>query len=115
MKFKLLLGIGLLVLFGFVIGCSEQTPADLSSFATCLTEAGAKLYGASWCPHCHHQKEMFGTAVSKIDYTECTTDKVKCTEAEIQALPTWKFADGTAVTGTQSLTVLADKTGCKLE
>ena len=35
------------------------TSDNHDDFAKCLNEKGLKLYGASWCPHCQEQKQMF--------------------------------------------------------
>ena len=63
--------------------------AAVDSLAQCLTEKGVKMYGASWCPHCKAQKEMFGTSFAKVDYVECTTEQVKCNIAGVKGYPTW--------------------------
>ena len=37
-----------------------------------LKDAGAKMYGAFWCSHCHEQKEYFGSqAMRDFPYVEC--------------------------------------------
>lgn len=37
-----------------------------------LKDAGAKMYGAFWCSHCHEQKEAFGSqAMRDFPYVEC--------------------------------------------
>ncbi|MFH1400946.1 MAG: hypothetical protein ABIH41_05485, partial [Nanoarchaeota archaeon] len=43
--------------------CSQEATPALDDFARCLTQSGATMYGASWCPHCNDQKEMFGSSV----------------------------------------------------
>jgi Zn ribbon nucleic-acid-binding protein len=96
-----------------------KTPGDLDNFAACLTEKGAKFYGAYWCPHCQVQKAMFGKSKDKIPYIECSTADGKgqteeCTNAGITGYPTWIFADMSSSTGEQALEVLAEKTGCVL-
>ena len=40
-----------------------------------LKDAGAKMYGAFWCSHCHEQKEAFGAqAMKDFPYVECYPD-----------------------------------------
>jgi len=93
-----------------------------NAFAQCLGEKGAKFYGAYWCPHCQSQKNMFGSAKELLPYTECSDPNGKnssivqqvCRDANIKSYPTWQFADGTRVVGEQSLSTLAEKTGCQL-
>jgi uncharacterized membrane protein/glutaredoxin len=81
-----------------------------------LTKVDAKMYGASWCPHCHDQKELFGKeAVQKFNYVECDPDgdriiSKECQAAKIEGFPTWKIKDKT-VSGTQSLPALAKLSG----
>jgi len=54
---------------------------------------GALFYGAWWCPHCFHQKNLFGTeAGQRLPYVECDKDdqgRQRCAAAGIRAFPTW--------------------------
>ncbi len=92
---------------------------QLDSFAKCLTESGAKMYGAFWCPHCNEQKKDFGDSWKHIEYIECSTPDGKgqtgeCRAAGIQGYPTWEFADGSRESGTLPLEFLSEKTSCPL-
>lgn len=96
---------------GFVV----TTPED--DFAQCLSDSGAKFYGAFWCPHCQQQKTLFKES-KKLPYIECSTPDGEgqtfvCTKEGITGYPTWKFTDGTELTGEQEFAVLAEKTGCE--
>lgn len=57
--------------------------------------AGARFYGASWCPHCQQQKALFGAAGDDLPYVECsphgpgTPQATACLAAEITSYPTW--------------------------
>ncbi|HEU0085392.1 MAG TPA: hypothetical protein VFQ59_00310 [Candidatus Paceibacterota bacterium] len=89
------------------------------SFAQCLTEQGAMFYGTFWCPYCKQQKDMFGSSVKYMPYTECSTpdgqsQTAVCREAEIANYPTWVFADGSRLNGLVPLETLAEKTSCQL-
>jgi hypothetical protein len=89
------------------------------SFAECLTEKGAKMYGTWWCGHCRQQKELFGAAFSKINYIECSPEGSQemlqeCRDAGIEGYPTWKFEDGSHLGGARSFEDLAEKTGCEI-
>src|SRR3989338_6576791 len=100
-----------LLLFVFVFalllaGCTASTTpgADYSTFAKCLTENNAMMYGAFWCPHCQAQEEMFGSSWDNINYIECSlpdkSGQTKvCKDAGIKAYPTWEFADGKRMEG----------------
>ncbi len=87
------------------------SPAQVDALAQCLTDKGVKMYGASRCPHCKAQKEMFGTSFSKIDYIECTTDAVKCNIAGVKGYPTWIY-QGQKYEGEQTFDALAQIAGC---
>ncbi len=92
--------------------------AELTPFAQCLEETGAKFYGAFWCPHCQSQKDMFGKAKKDLPYVECSTasrsQKQECTDIGIESYPTWIFGDESKLTGEISLETLSGKTGCML-
>lgn len=98
------------------VGDSRVTAYD--GFAQCLADAGAKFYGAYWCPHCQNQKRMFDNS-SKLPYIECSTPNGQgqtqiCTDAGVTGYPTWEFADGSRLNGERSLEELAEKTGCEV-
>lgn len=90
------------------------------SFAKCLAEKGAKMYGAFWCGHCKNQKDAFDSSFRYVNYQECTIDGQQnsfaqvCKDADIKGYPTWKFSDGTKQEGEVSMSDLAKKTGCVL-
>jgi hypothetical protein len=91
----------------------------LNAFAQCLSEKGAKMYGAYWCPHCADQKEMFGSSFAYAPYIECGVKGSHapaqvCTDANVKHYPTWVFADGSRVEGAHSLEFLSQETGCPL-
>lgn len=86
----------------------------LAEFATCLTDSGAIFYGTEWCPHCKDQKAMFGSALGNVTFVDCDENRDICQKEGIRGYPTWKLKDGSAITGTQPLSTLAEKTGCTL-
>lgn len=91
----------------------------LDAFASCISNSGAKFYGAFWCPHCQNQKAMFDSSAKLLPYIECSTPNGKgqlplCTDAGVTGYPTWEFADGTRESGEVSLEKLAEKTSCAL-
>ncbi len=90
---------------------SEGTPENLDDFAKCLTEQGAKMYGASWCGHCQNQKEMFGNSFQYVDYVECTETPEICSQAGIQGYPTWMI-NGQLYPGEASISKLSSLSGC---
>ena len=86
------------------------------AFAECISNAGAKFYGAYWCPHCQDQKKLFENS-KKLPYIECSTPDGKgqtkvCADAGVTGYPTWIFADGSREDGLLQFDTLAEKTNC---
>ena len=82
-----------------------------------LTQAGAKMYSAYWCPHCFEQKQLFGKqAWAEVTNVECAADAKKnpqpaaCTAAGIKGFPTW-IIDGKLDPGVKKLAKLGQMTG----
>ncbi|MCL6434927.1 MAG: hypothetical protein K6T90_12070 [Leptolyngbyaceae cyanobacterium HOT.MB2.61] len=93
-----------------------QSNPSVTALARHLKAIGAKMYGAYWCPHCHHQKDMFGAVFNLyINYIECDPRGYKaqpalCKAARIEAYPTWEIK-GKLYPGVQSLEELATLSG----
>lgn len=104
------------------IPVASAGPSKYDDFAKCLTEKGAKLYGAFWCGHCQALKAALGSSFQYINYIECTENGARdsfsqaCRDAGIKGYPTWKFSDGSAMTEKLELMFgkLSEKTGCAL-
>ena len=99
-------------------GIISPASNTLDIFAKCLTDKGAKFYGAYWCPHCNNQKKLFGDSIKYVTYVECaiegSNDQVKeCTDAGITGYPTW-IINSKQYPGEQTFEKLAELTGCKL-
>ena len=97
---------------------ASATPTAYDTFAQCLSDAGAKFYGAYWCPHCQAQKKMFENS-KKLPYVECSTPDGKsqtqvCIDAKVTSYPTWIFADGSILEGERQFAELGEKTSCAL-
>lgn len=93
--------------------------SNLDGFAQCINDSGAKFYGTFWCSFCNKQKESFGSAKQYLPYVECSTADGRsqlevCNKEGIDGYPTWKFTDGSELSGLQDLEVLAEKTSCSL-
>lgn len=99
---------------------AKTQPGKLDGFAQCITDSGAKFYGAFWCPHCQAQKRMFGNSEKLLPYIECSTPDGQgqleiCKDAGVTGYPTWEFADGgERLSGEVELSVLAERTACTL-
>ena len=67
--------------------------AELAALVEHLRRQGAVFYGAWWCPHCTHQKELFGQEVAlRLPYVECDRDEAgrrRCADAAVRVYPTW--------------------------
>jgi len=99
---------------------TQIATASVVDFAKCLTEKGAKFYGATWCGHCANQKELFGDAMQYVNYVECwdsenNTVVAACVDAKIEAFPTWDFSGGERQLGELTLENLSALSGCELK
>jgi glutaredoxin len=98
-------------------GC-DKVGDTYVGFAKCLKDKGAVMYGAFWCPHCANQKKAFGEeGFAQVNYVECDGRDPKgkpalCEEKKVASYPTWIFADGSRLTGEQSLKELGIRTSC---
>ena len=86
---------------------NSKKPAPLDSFAKCLTENGAVMYGAEWCKYTQAQKSMFGNSVRYLNYKDFSENP------EVTTTPTW-FINGQKYAKVQSLDKLAVITGCAI-
>ena len=83
-----------------------------------LTQEGAVMYNAYWCPHCHDQKELFGkVAAEKLNLVECAKDgfnnkRELCEAKGITGFPSWEI-NGSIDSGVKSLKELAELTNYK--
>ncbi len=113
--FVLLIGVALAFSLEINTGGASE---EKKKFAQCLTDKGAKFYGAYWCPHCKRQKHLFGDAMENINYIECSPNGRNepmaqvCRDANIQSFPTW-IVEGKRYSGVLSLQRLGSITGCK--
>lgn len=113
--------IGILAFGGLVawLIMTPGKPGKLDAFAGCLSESGAKFYGAFWCPHCQNQKALFGRSARLLPYVECSTPDGQsqlpvCRDANIGSYPLWEFSDGSRLSGNIPLETLSEKTSCEL-
>ena len=100
---------------GAIAACSSLPNAYEARLADHLSESGAKMYGAYWCPNCANQKEYFGGAAGRIPYIECDPDGFDaqpelCWDMGIDVYPTWIIEDEYYF-GSQALSKLANLSG----
>ncbi len=87
---------------------SISRPGEYDSFAKCLSEKGAVMYGAmDWCKFTQAQKAMFGSSFKYINYHEFNE------LPGIKKTPTWVIG-GAWQENVQPFDKLASLTGCKL-
>ncbi len=96
----------------------QEKPSEdkLEALAKCLSEKGAKFYGAYWCGWCNRQKESFGEAAQYLPYVECSDEETRemtapCKEAGISSFPTWEI-EGEKSSGFKDLEELAELSDC---
>lgn len=99
-RFALNNGIVVLLVLG-VMGMAQagwlEPPEDprLKALAEHLSARGVKFYGASWCPNCNQQKELFGRSAGRLPYIECSPNgrtgpvAFECVSAGLEGYPTW--------------------------
>ena len=90
--------------FAFV---NSKKPGDYDSFAKCLTEKGAVMYGASFCKYSSAQKGMFGKSFQFINYKDFSENP------DVKITPTWEI-NGRLIERVQSFDRLAELTGCSV-
>ena len=96
---------------GFFDPAAGPEDPRLRDLAMHLDETGAKFYGASWCPRCQEQKDLFEASVDRLPYVECSPSgrsgppSAACTIKAIQDYPTW-IIDGRRYVGVQDIAAL---------
>lgn len=92
---------------------------NLGAFVNCV-ENNAIMYGDDSCPHCQHQKKIFGTFMTKLRYVRCESEPDACNDRKIEGMPTWIRVDHSGVelsrhVGVMELPELSEWIGCPLE
>ncbi|MBI2658297.1 hypothetical protein HYX08_06425 [Candidatus Woesearchaeota archaeon] len=106
--FAAVIGIILIAIIAYSV-YSGTRPGPYDSFAKCLTEKGAVMYGAmDWCKYTQGQKAMFGRSFRHIDYHEF--DELP----GIKTTPTWVI-NGEWHENVQTFDKLAALTGCRVQ
>ncbi len=103
-----------------VIAIFLSLPGEHDDFAQCVSDSGARMFGAYWCSHCENQKNLFGKSFDRIEYVECSLPNNAgqtqvCRDEQIISYPTWEFGNGERISGELSLSEIALRTGCELE
>lgn len=72
--------------------------SEYPKLTQCLNDNHVVMFGASWCPHCAAQKQLFGRSVKNMPYFECSKNGEQvqeCNDRAIMSYPTWQFQDTT--------------------
>ncbi|HEY4475665.1 MAG TPA: hypothetical protein VJB92_03015 [Candidatus Paceibacterota bacterium] len=117
-KFKIFTFLSVILIFTFLflkLGFrgGGKSVGILDAFAQCLTDKGAVMYGADWCPHCQNEKKAFGDSFRFINYVECPKNPNACLAAGVEAFPTWFFPDGKKFVGEQGIEKLGQLSNCE--
>jgi uncharacterized membrane protein len=104
------------------VGVLGDAPAaedpQVRELALYVAQSGAKMYGASWCPHCKLQKSYFGASARLLPYVECSPEgqggpeSPECRSQGILSYPTWVI-NGKHLEEVMTLKQLAEATGFK--
>jgi cyclophilin family peptidyl-prolyl cis-trans isomerase len=97
-----------------LVGEGEDAP-NLVEFAKALQQGGVRFFGADWCPVCNEQKKLFEDGAQFLPFIEMTnpdrTRNATAISENVTQYPTWEFANGTRVTGLQTLQQLSTLSG----
>ncbi len=104
---KIMLGVIIIAGIGLFVIQRVQAPGPYEAFAKCLTEKGAKVYGADFCKYTAEQIGMFGKSYKYLDYHDYTA------RTDIKITPTWIIGEE-KYERVQSFEKLAELTGCSL-
>lgn len=105
--------LALIILAAIIIyGCSSG-PGKYDSFAQCLSDSGAMMFGTEWCSHCKNQKKAFGKSFDYIDYVDCDKYRDECLRNGVKSYPTWKI-NGSNYIGEQNFYRLSTLSGCEI-
>ncbi len=122
---KIIIGIAVvlsiaIIVFAIINVSGKNKPSEpglFDTFAQCITDKGAVMYGADWCPHCKDQKAAFGDSFRLIKYVECPDNTQLCIDKGIQGYPTWLIGTSTKIEGfdkSRTMKDLSEATGCPL-
>jgi glutaredoxin len=73
------------------------------------------MYGTYWCPYCTKQKQLFGEAISEVQYVECdprgdNASPELCESFGVRSFPTWQI-NGQSYSGSRDLKDIATISG----
>ena len=99
-------------------GEDDVQPIDLVALAQSLSDADAVLYGAPWDSATTAELRMFDDGAPLLDFQDVTnadrTPSELAIDRDITTYPTWLFADGSRLEGTQTIDSVASAAGVEL-
>ena len=104
----------ILILSSVFISACSRGPGEYDTFAQCLTEKGATMYGTEWCGHCKDQKADFGSSFQYVNFVDCDKQKSLCVTEGVKGYPTW-IINGELYSGRQNMFKLSQLTDCPIE
>jgi len=113
MKLRLIFYFLFLLIFSLTLTACSKGPGKYDTFAQCLFEKDAIMYGTEWCSHCQNQKKAFGKSFQYINYVDCDKYSEECLKNGVRGYPTW-IINEESYSGEQSLPRLASLSGCEL-
>lgn len=114
-KFVIAAGIGLIFVIGISLFSymSFASTGKFDSFAKCLTEKGATVYGNDFCSYTQKQLSWFGKSKKYLNYVKCAENKGLCDSKNVKVTPTWEI-NGAMYPEVQTFERLATLTGCEI-
>jgi len=107
--------IGLILVIG--IGAfsymSSATPGRFDSFAKCLKEKGAVVYGNDFCSYTQKQLSWFEKSRKELNYVKCADNKQLCDSKGVRTTPTWEI-NGAMYPEVQTFERLSTLSGCAI-
>jgi len=85
----------------------------IDSFAECVKESGAMMYGTQTCTWCNKQKDDLENS-KNIPFVDCGMEPQLCTDMDVTSYPTW-IIGSEAYPGYRTIEQLSELTGCQLE
>ncbi len=106
--------VAVIVLFLIVLfpkGTASKSENSAENLAACFKTQKVVMYGNDTCSECQNQKQIFGSAFSKISYVNCDFNQDLCAKNGVTAFPTWISGEKKLV-GLKSLPELAEWSSC---
>ena len=90
-----------------------KKPGSNDSFAKCISEKGAVIYGNDFCQYTNKQLNYFGNSKKYLNYVKCIDNKELCDSKAIKVTPTWEI-NGQMYEQVQTFEKLSAVSRCEL-